>query len=127
MGSQPYELNLASIAILSKLALLPHPYLHELLLSTEIPIASGASTLFTVIQSLSKKLLAEIPRYPDFSNKIRDTAKRLLTNPPLMKETEEVKREVEDSDPLFEALIVLEEFCKELAAIAFIKYHHATE
>lgn len=127
MGSQPYELNLASIAILSKLALLPHPYLHELLLSTEIPIASGAWTLFTVIQSLSKKLLTEIPRYPDFSNKIRDTAKRLLTNPPLMKEAEEVKRDIEESDPLFEALIVLEEFCKELAAIAFIKYHHATE
>lgn len=127
MGSQPYELNLASIAILSKLALLPHPYLHEILLSTEIPIASGASTLFTVIQALSRKLLAEIPRYPDFSNKIRDTAKRLLTNPPLMKESNESQRKVEESDPLFEALIVLEEFCKELAAIAFIKYHHATE
>lgn len=127
MGSQPYELNLASIAILSKLALLPHPYLHEILLSTEIPIAPGASTLFTVIQSLSKKLLTEIPRYEDFPSRIRDTAKRLLTNPPLLKESEETKNVVDESDSLFEALIVLEEFCKELAAIAFIKYHHATE
>lgn len=33
----------------------------------------------------------------------------------------------DDSDPVFEALVVLEEFCKELAAIAFVKYHHATE
>lgn len=33
----------------------------------------------------------------------------------------------EDCDPVFEALVVLEEFCKELAAIAFVKYHHATE
>lgn len=127
MGSQPYELNLASIAILSKLALLPHPYLHEILLSTEIPITPGAFTLFTVIQSLSKKLLSEIPRHNDFPIKIRDTAKRLLTNPPLIKEAEEMKHKAEDSDSLFEALIVLEEFCKELAAIAFIKYHHATE
>lgn len=127
MGCQPYEMNLASIAILSKLALLPHPYLHELLLSTEIPIVPGASTLFTVIQSLSKKLLSEIPRYPDFSNKIKETAKRLLTNPPLIKEPEGAKYKAEECDPLFEALIVLEEFCKELAAIAFIKYHHATE
>lgn len=125
MGSQPYELNLASIAILSKLALLPHPYLHEILLSTEIPVAPGASTLFTVIQSLSKKLLAEIPRCPDFSSKIRETAKRLLTNPPLMKEAQE--HQPDENDATFEALIVLEEFCKELAAIAFIKYHHATE
>lgn len=125
MGSQPYEMNLASIAILSKLALLPHPYLHEILLGTEIPIVPGVSTLFIVIQSLSKKLLAEIPRYPDFSNKIRETAKRLLTNPPLIKE--EPKYVAEANDSVFEALIVLEEFCKELAAIAFIKYHHATE
>lgn len=127
MGNNPYELNLASIAILSKLALLPHPYLHEILLSTEIPVAQGASTLFTVIQSLSKKLLAEIPRYPDFSTKIRDTAKRLLTNPPLVNEAGETEYKPEESDSTFEALIVLEEFCKELAAIAFIKYHHATE
>lgn len=127
MADQPYELNLASIAILSKLALLPHPYLHEILLSTEIPTAPGASTLFLVIQSLSKKLLAEIPRYEDFPSKIRDTAKRLLSNPPLIRESEEAKHKPEKYDSLFEALIVLEEFCKELAAIAFIKYHHATE
>lgn len=127
MGSQPYEMNLASIAILSKLAMLPHPYLHEILLSTEIPTAPGASTLFTVIQCLAKKLLSEIPRYNDFPSKIRDTAKRLLTNPPLTKESEETKYKAEDCDSLFEALIVLEEFCKELAAIAFVKYHHATE
>lgn len=139
MSNQPYEINLASIAILSKLALLPHPYLHEILLSTEIPVSSDASTLFIVIQSLSRKLLSEIPRYPDFSTRIRDTAKRLLTNPPLMKEIQEesgrerdgsgrkAKKELDESEHLFEALIVLEEFCKELAAIAFVKYHHATE
>lgn len=139
MSNQPYEINLASIAILSKLALLPHPYLHEILLSTEIPVSFGTSTLFIVIQSLSRKLLAEIPRFPDFSTRIRETAKRLLTNPPLMKETQEessrerdgsgskFKKELDESEHLFEALIVLEEFCKELAAIAFVKYHHATE
>lgn len=33
----------------------------------------------------------------------------------------------DEGDLVFEALIILEEFCKELAAIAFVKYHHATE
>lgn len=33
----------------------------------------------------------------------------------------------EANDALFESLVALEEFCKELAAIAFVKYHHATE
>ncbi|XP_070493258.1 FHF complex subunit HOOK interacting protein 2A-like isoform X1 [Chironomus tepperi] len=126
MSNQPYELNLASIAILSKLALLPNPFLHEILLSTEIPVAHGAATLFTVIQALSKKLLSEIPRYSNFSNRIHATAKRLLSNPPLMKE-EKDETVHDESEQLFEALIVLEEFCKEIAAIAFIKYHHATE
>ena len=37
------------------------------------------------------------------------------------------KEEEEECNPLFESLVVLEEFCKELAAIAFVKYHHATE
>lgn len=33
----------------------------------------------------------------------------------------------DECDALFESLVALEEFCKELAAIAFVKYHHATE
>lgn len=37
--------------------------------------------------------------------------------------------EEEDSEPdsLLESVIVLEEFAKELAAIAIVKYHFATE
>lgn len=31
----------------------------------------------------------------------------------------------DDHNQLVESLIVLEEFCKELAAIAFVKYQHA--
>lgn len=137
MTTQPYELNLAVIAILSKLAMLPHPYLHEILLSPEIPVASGASTLWSCMQSLSRQLLSEIPRIPEFQKKISKIGKRLLTNPPLMKTTRDenttkdgegdAEDSDDDDDPLFESIIVLEEFCKELAAIAFVKYHHATE
>lgn len=121
MANQQYELNLAIIAILSKLALLPHPYLHEILLNPEIPVAPGATTLWMCLQSLAKQLLLEIPRIENFQQKIADTGKRLLTNPPMISENDE------EADPMFEAIIVLEEFCKELAAIAFVKYHHATE
>lgn len=32
-----------------------------------------------------------------------------------------------DPDPLLESVIVLEEFAKELAAIAFVKFHYAME
>ncbi|XP_065095265.1 FHF complex subunit HOOK interacting protein 2A-like [Ochlerotatus camptorhynchus] len=133
MNTQPYELNLAVIAILSKLALFPHPYLHEILLSPEIPVAPGATTLWSVMQFLARQLLTEIPRVENFQDRINDTGKRLLSNPPLYhKDCEHEpspaqEEEEEINDPLFESIVVLEEFCKELAAIAFVKYHHATE
>lgn len=119
MEKQPYETNLASIAIISKLALLPHPLLHEILLCTDFPVKPGARTLFLVIESLSKHLLCEIQLVPNFMQKISETAKRLLSNPPLLGET---IFEVENAEPLFEALIVLDEFVKELAAIIFVKH-----
>lgn len=133
MNTQAYELNLAVIAILSKLALFPHPYLHEILLSPEIPVAPGATTLWSVMQFLARQLLTEIPRVENFQERIIETGKRLLSNPPLYHKdcehepspTQEEEDEI--NDPLFESIVVLEEFCKELAAIAFVKYHHATE
>jgi hypothetical protein len=32
----------------------------------------------------------------------------------------------EENNSLLESAVVLEEFCKELAAIAFVKYHHSS-
>lgn len=84
MTSYPYELNLAAIAILSKLAFLPHPYLHEILLNPEIPIARGTHTLWSSMQHLAKQLLLEVPRHEGFQKKVAETSKRLLTNPPLI-------------------------------------------
>uniref|UniRef100_A0A1B0D1H3 FHF complex subunit HOOK-interacting protein C-terminal domain-containing protein n=1 Tax=Phlebotomus papatasi TaxID=29031 RepID=A0A1B0D1H3_PHLPP len=84
MATQPYEFNLGVIAVMSKLALLPHPYLHEILLNPEIAVAPGASTLWTVLQDVAKQLLLEIPRIEGFQQKIAQTEERLLTNPPLL-------------------------------------------
>lgn len=39
---------------------------------------------------------------------------------------DETQEEIEP-DPLLESVIVLEEFAKELAAIAFVKFHYAME
>lgn len=85
MAKHPYELNIAAIAILSKLAFLPHPYLHEILLNPEIPVARGTNTLWTSMQMLAKHLLLEIPRIEGFQKRITETAKRLLINPPIMR------------------------------------------
>lgn len=84
MATHPYEFNLAVIAIVSKLALLPHPFLHEILLDPEVPVARGTHTLWTSMQSLARQLLLEVPRREGFQRKVAETSKRLLTNPPMM-------------------------------------------
>lgn len=85
MAKHPYELNIAVIAILSKLSFLPHPYLHEILLNPEIPITRGTNTLWSSMQALAHHLLLEIPRIEGFQKRITETARRLLINPPILR------------------------------------------
>lgn len=85
MAKHPYELNIAVIAILSKLSFLPHPYLHEILLNPELPLARGSNSLWSSMQSLAKHLLLEIPRIEGFHKRINETATRLLVNPPMLR------------------------------------------
>lgn len=68
------------IAIISKLALLPQPYLHELLLIPDLFVHKKQLTLFKAMRILSEKLLTDIPRKTDYQLKIKNTAKRLLNN-----------------------------------------------
>lgn len=85
MAKHPYELNIAVIAILSKLSFLPHPYLHEILLNPEIPSTRGTNTLWSSMQALANHLLLEIPRIEGFQKRITETARRLLINPPILR------------------------------------------
>lgn len=85
MDTYAYELNLAVIAILSKLAFLPHPFLHEVLLNPEIPLTRGTNTLWSSMQVLARHLLLEVPRIEGFQKKVAETGKRLLTNPPMIR------------------------------------------
>lgn len=78
MSAHASELNLAAIAILSKLAFLPHPFLHEILLNPEVPVTRGTNTLWTSMQCLARQLLLEVPRHEGFQKKVAETAQRLL-------------------------------------------------
>ncbi|XP_055389860.1 FHF complex subunit HOOK interacting protein 2A-like [Condylostylus longicornis] len=122
MPNQSCEINLAVIAIVSKLAFLPQPYLHEILLNPIIPVAHGATNLWNNMQVAARYLLLEIPKHEHFQKRIGETGKRLLSNPPIICDEGN-----DDIEQLYEAIVILEEFCKELAAIAFVKYHHATK
>ncbi|XP_020565443.1 protein FAM160B1 [Oryzias latipes] len=114
---QPYDVNLQVTAVLSKLSLLPHPHLHEYLLDPYINLAPGCRSLFSVIVRVVGDLMLRIQRIPDFTPKLLLVRKRLLGLEP--------EGITVDHGTLLEGVIVLEEFCKELAAIAFVKFHAA--
>ncbi|KFP73023.1 PREDICTED: protein FAM160B1, partial [Acanthisitta chloris] len=112
---QPYDVNLQVTSVLSKLSLFPHPHIHEYLLDPYVNLASGCKSLFSVIVRVVGDLMVRIQRIPDFTPKLLLVRKRLLGMEP--------EGPIIDHMTLLEGVIVLEEFCKELAAIAFVKYH----
>ncbi|XP_041117249.1 protein FAM160B1-like isoform X1 [Polyodon spathula] len=115
---QPYDVNLQVTSVLSKLSMFPHPHMHEYLLDPYINLAPGCRSLFSVIVRVVGDLMLRIQRIPDFTPKLLQVRKRLLGLDP--------EDAVIDHSTLLEGVIVLEEFCKELAAIAFVKFHAST-
>ncbi|XP_053548666.1 FHF complex subunit HOOK interacting protein 2A [Bombina bombina] len=115
---QPYDVNLQVTSVLSKLSLFPHPHIHEFLLDPYVNLAPGCRSLFSVIVRVVGDLMLRIQRIPDFTPKLLLVRKRLLGLEP--------DGPIVDHMTLLEGVIILEEFCKELAAIAFVKFHSSS-
>ena len=71
--NQKYEINLQITVLISKLALLPHPYLHEFLLNPLIPLVPGKKSLFICLQRVAKKLMSEVPKIPNYKQALKVT------------------------------------------------------
>uniref|UniRef100_UPI00358EE328 FHF complex subunit HOOK interacting protein 2A isoform X2 n=1 Tax=Myxine glutinosa TaxID=7769 RepID=UPI00358EE328 len=112
---QPYDVNLQITSVLSKLALFPHPHLHEFVLDPYVNLASGCRSLFSVIVRVVGDLMVRIQRIPEFNSRLLMVRRRLVGLDP--------DTSLIDHLTLLEGVIVLEEFCKELAAVAFVKHH----
>ncbi|XP_040346273.1 FHF complex subunit HOOK-interacting protein 2B isoform X4 [Herpailurus yagouaroundi] len=110
---QPYNLNLQVTSVLSRLALFPHPLIHEYLLDPYINLAPGCRSLFSVLVRVIGDLMQRIQRVPQFPGKLLLVRKQLMG---------QVPGEQLDHQTLLQGVVVLEEFCKELAAIAFVKF-----
>ncbi|XP_025250284.1 protein FAM160B2 isoform X1 [Theropithecus gelada] len=110
---QPYSLNLQVTSVLSRLALFPHPHIHEYLLDPYISLAPGCRSLFSVLVRVIGDLMQRIQRVPQFPGKLLLVRKQLTGQAP---------GEQLDHQTLLQGVVVLEEFCKELAAIAFVKF-----
>uniref|UniRef100_A0A8C9DXK3 FHF complex subunit HOOK interacting protein 2B n=1 Tax=Phocoena sinus TaxID=42100 RepID=A0A8C9DXK3_PHOSS len=109
----PYSLNLQVTSVLSRLALFPHPLIHEYLLDPYINLAPGCRSLFSVLVRVIGDLMQRIQRVPQFPGKLLLMRRQLMG---------QVPGEQLDHQTLLQGVVVLEEFCKELAAIAFVKF-----
>ncbi|XP_039979106.1 protein FAM160B2 [Xiphias gladius] len=109
---QPYELNLQLTAVLSRLSAFNHPLLHEYLLNPYIHLSHCSRSLFSVLIRVMGELMQRIQPISNLTDRLLNTRRHLLGlnhNTGLEHLT------------LLRGVIVLEEFCKELAAIAFVK------
>ncbi|XP_042329302.1 FHF complex subunit HOOK interacting protein 2B [Sceloporus undulatus] len=110
---QPYAMNLQVTSVLSRLALFPHPHLHEYFLDPYLPLAPGCRTLFSVLIRVIGDLMQRTQRIPNFPESLLQVRKQLMG---LVAEESLIAHRT-----LLEGVVVLEEFCKELAAIVFVK------
>lgn len=109
---QPYSLNLQVTSVLSRLALFPHPHIHEYLLDPYVSLAPGCRSLFSVLVRVIGDLMQRVQRIPQFPGKLLLVRKQLMGHVP---------GEPLEHQTLLQGVVVLEEFCKELAAIAFVR------
>ncbi|XP_043968242.1 FHF complex subunit HOOK interacting protein 2B-like isoform X2 [Gambusia affinis] len=112
MLQQPYEVNLQLTAVLSRLCAFSHSLLDEYLLDPFIHLSAGSHSLFAVLVRVVGELMERIQQVPDLPQRLLDTRRHLL-GLHLDARPEHLA--------LLQGIIVLEEFCKELAAIAFVK------
>lgn len=120
LANQPYELNLQLTALVSRLAMVPHPHLHEFLLNPLIPLVSGTTSLYTTLQAVAREMHSAMASVPNSRKMLLRTRQELLGDVTYNHEFSG------ETSSLLESVVVLEEFCKELAAIVYVKYHHAS-
>ncbi|KAH6934840.1 hypothetical protein HPB50_001524 [Hyalomma asiaticum] len=118
MHRQPYDVNLLVTSLISRLALFAHPNLHEYLLNPLLPLAPGARSLFTALLKVVEEIQVAVHGMENLKRKLMLTRNALLND-----SGDDCALGAESG--VLEAIIVLEEFCKELAAVAFVKYHAA--
>ncbi|XP_022086506.1 protein FAM160B1-like isoform X2 [Acanthaster planci] len=128
MLDQTYEVNLQVTSLLSKICLFPHPHIQEFFLDPYLPVAAGCRTMHSVLLRVVSDLSVRLRSIPDFQRQAFVVRKQLMG---MVEEDDRGKKSIAPIMnlpyiDLLEGVIVLEEFCKELAAIAFVKFHAAS-
>ncbi|XP_073413212.1 FHF complex subunit HOOK-interacting protein 2B-like isoform X1 [Dendrobates tinctorius] len=110
---QPYEVNLQVTSLLTRIALFPHPHIQEYLLNPYITLTPGARTLFSALVRVVADLAQRSQRLSNFREMLLLVRRQL---------TGETPAEPLGHETLCKGVVVLEEFCKELAAAACVTH-----
>ncbi|KAF6198839.1 hypothetical protein GE061_006862 [Apolygus lucorum] len=117
---QPYEVNLELTGIVSKVCLRPEHFVSLYLVeSSLVRFVPEANTLHSVLHRVATLLASAVMARPDFENCLKATRMRLITDQTIQSPVDDDKW-----NTTFENIVVIEELCKELAAIAYIKNKH---
>lgn len=82
LPNQPYQVNLQLTSILSKLAMLPHPNLHEYLLEPALQVSPGTNTMYNTLQDVAKRITLEVPKIKNYKVLIESTRAHLMSEDP---------------------------------------------
>uniref|UniRef100_A0A023EXJ3 FHF complex subunit HOOK-interacting protein C-terminal domain-containing protein n=1 Tax=Triatoma infestans TaxID=30076 RepID=A0A023EXJ3_TRIIF len=122
--NQPYEVNLELTGLVSRLCLRPEEHLSRYLVENSVEhLVPEAVTLHSVLQGVVNNLVSAVINRPQYQTLLKLTRARLIGDQPL-----DTSLHRQDSwSSSFENIVVVEELCKELAAIAYVKYKHSME
>ena len=117
-----YDTNLQLTSVISRLSPLPHPHLHEYLLNPTIPLNPGVRTLFTVLRDVLSEAVKRTESVSHFPLKMIACRRKLLGDKHNERNNSKDIEMTPEEVKLLEAILVLDEFSKELAAVTFVKY-----
>lgn len=121
--------NLEVTSLVAKLCALPHPAVTEFFLNPELhnfqssaKLKPGVKTPYSILKEVASELIVRTTMMKEPKRLLVRTRRRLqgYEMPPNGNAVT-----TEEEERLLEGVIVLEEFCKELAAITFVKFHAA--
>ncbi|XP_055334542.1 FHF complex subunit HOOK interacting protein 2A-like [Paramacrobiotus metropolitanus] len=115
---QPYAISLRVTGIISKICLLPHPVLREYLLDPTVPLSASCPSLYRCLINLVQKMESYARQYPYF----RDDVLKMRQE---IKNGQWAEASTNPDNTVASAVVMLEEFCKEVAARAFVRFSNS--
>ena len=127
--NQSYSVNLEVTNLIAKLLILPHPAVTEFFLNPEIynknklcRLKQDVRTPYSILKKVVIGIVTRTVKIPDI-NRLLHRRKKRMENPDLPR-WHDVPLD-EETENLLSSIILLEEFCKELAAITVVKFETA--